>query len=132
MLDLVFNERPTLNNNNTRVLMITFSCKETPFLSENQVRLTTNYSGSECDTLSKKFSYNPNSLLISVSSSLNTIICGYNNKKSGIPKSALLGIILGSIFGVSLIILIASLVHWNREKLFDRKVKKLDTQFKSF
>ena len=77
-IELLLNERPS-NNEDIQVNLISYNCSTLLTLSESQVRLETNYPNNQCDSVSRKISNRPNSLSVSISSTLN-INCGIEEK----------------------------------------------------
>ena len=76
-LSLLLNERP-LNENSVEYQLISYNCTQTISISDSQVDLVTNYNQSNCDTTSKLLNNRPNSLSVSLSTTLNNK-CGSKN-----------------------------------------------------
>ena len=69
-IDLILDERPS-NNQDFEIDLISYNCSTLLTLSDSQVRLETNYPNDQCDSISKKLKNQPNTLSISISTSLN-------------------------------------------------------------
>jgi hypothetical protein len=77
---MILSERPAPTVNETRVLVVSYTCEETPVLSDTQIKIRTNYTDSNCDTITKKITYRPTSFVISISSTVNSNYCGSDIK----------------------------------------------------
>ena len=69
-LELVLEERPSKNENIT-VNLISYQCPQKTNLADSQIKLTTNYKDNNCDFYSKNLKNEPNTLSVSISSTLN-------------------------------------------------------------
>ena len=69
-IELILYERPS-NNEDIQVNLISYNCSTLLSLSESQIRLETNYPDNQCDSVSRKINNRPNSLSVSISSTLN-------------------------------------------------------------
>ena len=69
-IDLVLDERPS-SNQQVEIDLISYNCNTLPSLSESQVRLQTNYPNNQCDSVTRNINNQPNTLSVSLSSTLN-------------------------------------------------------------
>ena len=115
--DLVLSERPT-KNQNVSLNLISYNCSQQASISDSQIKVSTNYNDSKCDSVVGSINNQPNTLSISLSATL-------NKNCKGISKGAIIGIVVGTIFGTLVIILIAGLIYWRRDIEFDKKLDEI-------
>ena len=69
-IDLLVNERPS-SNQDFEFELFSYNCSQTVQISDSQIKISSNYSNSNCDVTSKRINNQQNSLSVSLSSSLN-------------------------------------------------------------
>ena len=118
-LQILLNDRP--NEGNSSFQLLSYNCSQSLNVSDSQIQVVSNYQNSECDKVNSYLNTQPNSLSISLSSSLDQ---NCKKKKNNLP------IILGVVFGIlggSLIVFSAIYYkHWKVNREFDKQMEGLE------
>ena len=102
--------------------LITYNCKETPKISENQIKIEPKYPNSRCDKIKTSHTSSTTSLSISINSSINS------NCSGGLKSGIIVAIVL-SVFGVAVIVVcLGVFILRKRRSDLENRMKIVDTE----
>ena len=109
----------------TNLQVISYNCTQQVNVSSSQIQVIPNYNGSSCDTINSQAINQPNSLGVSIKSTLGNKCNGGNN------LGLIIGLSVGIPFGVFITLGISLAAYqYSRKKEFDQKMDNLGQEMK--
>ena len=104
----------------TNFQVISYNCSQQVNISSSQIQVVPNYNGSSCDTINSQAINHPNSLAVSLTSSLG------NKCNGGLSKGLVIGLAVGIPCGVVVVLgLIIGISLHVKDKKFRKELDKL-------
>jgi hypothetical protein len=102
--------------------LLNFNCTQQPKIKPEQIRVVANYENSNCDEIKNSFVSTPNTLSVTISSSVNS------NCNNSLSIGVIVAIVL-SVFGLAVIVaVIGILIFLKRKSIFRKKIKVVDNE----
>ena len=109
----------------TNLQVISYNCSQQVNISSSQIQVIPNYNGSSCDTINSQTINQPNSLGVSITSTI-------GNKCNGVNKGLVIGLSVGIPCGVLLVggVMIGLIIS-RRKRNFAENLRNLDNEMKN-